>query len=186
MVTKELTMVVRFEATVDDVVDVSIRTWSHSKARRSWRLQGVVMTAVILGGLAYLLLRQDIVIRLTIAFVIAALGAAFYLATYEDSYRKRARKLVREQMAGDSRLEVTVELLDKGLVFNQRGTTVIQEWSRIDRVEEADDALYFYGQGGICSAVRKRAFESQAMKDEFLKRANEYIQKSRGSNCSTS
>ena len=178
-------MLVRFDATIDDVVDVSMRTWSHSKAMRRWRLQGVITTGVILGGLAYLLIRQETVIRLAIAVVFAVLGAVFYLATYQDSYRKRARKLVSEQMGSDSLLAVTVELLDKGLVFNQLGTTVISEWSRIDRVEESDDALYFYSQNGGCSAVRKRGFESPTMKDEFLKRANEYIQKSRGPHCST-
>lgn len=179
-------MLVRFDATIDDVVDVTMRAQRQSKAIRMWRWQSAITMSLIFGGVLYFLLWQAPLTRLMITVVFTVLLAVFYLATYEDNYRKRVRKLIREQIGSDNPFAVTVELLDQGLSITQRGTTVVYEWPRIERVEETDDALYFYGQGAVCSAVRKRGFESQAMKDVFLTRANEYIQKSRGTNCSTS
>lgn len=178
-------MIVRFDATIDDLVDVGMRSWANSKTMRQWRWQGAAATGLMLAIPAYFLLAERTGARLMIAGGAALIGVAFYLWTYRDNYRKRLRKLCQEQLGPDA-FTVTVELLDEGIAFSQRGIRSVQQWPRIERVEEEGDALYFVNKDNNCSAVRKRAFESAAMKDEFLRRAENYIQQSRGPHCSKS
>ena len=179
-------MIVQFEATIDDVVDVGMRSWANSKTMRLWQWQGAAATALMLALPAYFLLGEIFGSRLLIACAAALVGVALYLLTYKENFRKRTRKLYREQLGTDAPFTVTVELLDEGISFSQMGARVIYEWFRIDRVEESADALYFFSKENTCYAVRKRGFESVAIKDKFLKRAEDYIQLSRGPICSKS
>ena len=135
---------------------------------------------------AYFLLGETARVRLLMAGAAALIGVAFYFWTYKENFRKRTRKLLREQIGTDAPFTVTVELLDEGISSSQMGARIIFEWSRIDRVEESADALYFFGRENSCSALRKRGFESTALKDEFLKLAENNIQRSRGPLCSKS
>jgi|GEM_PF-3167818 len=184
--TLDLTMIVRFDATIDDVVDVSMRSWANSKTMRLWRWQGAATTGLMFAVPAYVLLSRTTGARLVITCAAALAGVAYYSFTYRESLRKRTRKLCREQLGTDAPFTVTVELLDQGISFSQMGARIVHDWACIDRVEESGDALYFFSKESMCSAVRKRAFESAAMKDEFLKRAEAYIQESRGPLCSKS
>jgi len=179
-------MIVRFDTTIDDVVDVSMRSWANSKTMRLWRWQGAAVTGLMFAVPAYFLLGETARARLVITCAAALIGIAFYLWTYRENFRKRTQKLCREQIGTEAPFTVTVELLDEGISFSQMGARVIYEWSRIDRVEESADALYFFSRENMCSAVRKRGFESIAIKDEFLKLAETNIQRSRGPLCSKS
>jgi hypothetical protein len=173
-------MIVRFDATIDDVVDVAVRSWANSKTMRLWRWQGAAVTGLMLGLPAYFLVPATVRTRLIIGAAVTLLGAAYHLVTYEENFRKRTRKLWKEKFGSDAPFTVTVELLDEGLSFSQTGSRNVLEWARVDRVEETIDALYFFSRDNVCSAVRKRGFETVAMKDEFLNRAQAYIQQFRG------
>jgi hypothetical protein len=177
-------MIVQFDVTIDDLVDVSMRSWANSKTMRLWRWQGAAVTGLVAAMTAYILLGVTSSVRLVIAFAAGLIGAALHLWSYKESHRKRTRKLCREQMGTDAPFAVTVELLDSGISFSSPGVRVTYEWPRIERVEETADALYFVSRNNTRSAVRKRGFESEAMKDEFLTLAETYIQRSRGPLCS--
>ena len=179
-------MIVQFDATIDDLVDVSMRSLTNSKTVNSWRWQGAALTAVVFAVPTYFLLGETIVARLALAAAAAILGVAVHSLTYRDNLRKRTRKLCRELIGSDAPFTVTVELRDDGISFSQMGACTISGWSTIDRVEESEDALYFLRKDNSCAAVRKRAFDSIAIKDEFLRRAETYIQQSRGTICSNS
>jgi len=182
----DISMIVRFDATLDDVVDVNLRSWATSKTMRLWRWQGAAVTGLMFAVPTYFLLGESVRARFVISCAAALIGIAFYLWTYRENFRKRTRKLCRERIGTDAPVAVTVELLDEGISISQLGARIILEWSRIDRVEESTDALYFFSSDNACSAVRKRGFESIATKDEFLKLAETNIHLSRGPVCSKS
>jgi hypothetical protein len=180
-------MIVRYDATIDDLVDVGMRSWANSKTVRLWRWQAAAGTGLMAAMPAYILLGVISVsagARLVIALVTGLIGAALYLWSHEENFRKRTRKICREQIGTDAPFAVTVELLESGISFSQLGTRITYEWPRIERVEETEDALYFVSRNNTRSAVRKRGFESVAMKDEFLTLAETYMQRSRGPLCS--
>ncbi|HZM89559.1 MAG TPA: YcxB family protein [Blastocatellia bacterium] len=180
-------MIVQFDATINDFVDVSIRSHAKSKTLRLWRLQGALITALLTALSVYILAPLSSLVGAAVACVSGVIVFGVGLMTAEQEFRHRLHKLYREQIGSDKfPVRVTVELLDEGLSFNQMGAWTRYEWARIERMEESDDALYFFYKDLTCSAVRKRGFESVAIKDEFLKRAEGYIQESRGPHCSKS
>ena len=97
------------------------------------------------------------------------------LAYYKSSYRKRARKLIREQLGTEGPFRIRVELTESGITFEQQETRLIQEWSTFERYEETDDAIYFLKRDRSVMAVRKRAFESKASQDQFLEFARKHM-----------
>jgi hypothetical protein len=179
-------MVVQFDATIDDVVDVAMRSSVNSKAMRGWRLQGAAVTSLLAGFPVYLLLPWTPLLRFAIACGCGLVAGAVTLWTANDDRRTSLYKICREQFGTELPFTVTVELLDEGLSFKERGTRVIYGWSLFERLEESDDCLYFFFRDHTCGAVRKRGFESLELKDEFLKQAESYIHRSRGPHCSTS
>lgn len=183
-------MTLQFDATIDDVVDVTIRSLAGSKSVRTWRWQGAAVTGLMLALPGYFLFAYTVGVGRRIAgvaaLVAALIGAGVHVWTYEDAARKRVRTLCREQIGTDRPFTVTVELSEAGISLGQMGAQTLYDWSSIEIVEETEDALYFYRTDSGCFAVRKRGFESVASKDEFLKLAENNIQRSRGLLCSKS
>src|SRR6266480_1607732 len=114
-------MIVQFDATIDDLVDVSMRSSADSKTMRLWRWQGAALTGLLVGFPAYILFTGTTVVRFGIACGAGIVGVALHIWTYRESFRERLHKLVREQIGTDRPFTVTVELLDTGISFRQMG-----------------------------------------------------------------
>lgn|SRR6266545_4896214 len=169
-------MQVQFDATIDDFVDVTLRSVAGSKALRAWRWEGAITFASLIGLSMYLILPGSTVAKL-VAGVLAFVFIIFVsLATYKNSYQKRVRKLAKEQIGTEGPVRVQVELTESGIKFDQLKTQYIYDWSTIERYEETDDAIYFCKRDRSVLAVRKRAFESQESKDQFIEFAKKYLQ----------
>ena len=179
-------MEIQFDATIDDVVDVALRSSVDSKTTRLWRLQGAGVTALLAGFPVYFFLPGTPLLRSSVACASGLIAGAITLWTGKEDERRRLYKICQEQLGTDAPFRVAVQALEEGLSFNQRGVRVIYAWSQFERLEESEDALYFFFKDHACTAVRKRGFESTEMKDEFLKQAESYIHRSRGPNCSKS
>src|SRR6266404_7755301 len=76
-----LIMIVRFDATIDDVVDVNMRSWANSKTMRLWRWQGAAVTGLMFAVPAYFLFGETAGARLVIAGAAALIGVGYYLWT---------------------------------------------------------------------------------------------------------
>jgi hypothetical protein len=85
-------MQVQFDATIDDFVDVTLRSVAGSKALRAWRWEGAITFASLIGLSMYLILPGSTVAKL-VAGVLAFVFIIFVsLATYKNSCQKRVRK----------------------------------------------------------------------------------------------
>jgi hypothetical protein len=71
---------------------------------------------------------------------------------------------------------VQVELTDKGIWTKQQNTQIIHEWAIVEEIQETDDSIDFFMRNGTATVVRKRAFESEESKREFLDIARQYLQ----------
>jgi hypothetical protein len=170
-------MQVQFDATIDDVVDVTMRSLAGSKTVRRWRWQGSAILGLLVGVSVYLIQTGSSVRKLVAGVLVFLLITIANLAGYKSSHRKRVRKLLKEQMGGEGPFRVRVELSESGITFDQQQTQQRHDWSSIERYEETDDAIYFVRSDRGVMAVRKRAFESQASKEEFLGFARRHISK---------
>ena len=168
-------MQVQFDATLDDYVDVLMRSIAVSKAARNWRWKGSIIFGLLVGFSVFLILTGSNVRKLGAGVLAFLLVTVANLAYYKSSYRKRVRKLLKEQMGTEGPFRIQVELTESGISFEQQKMRQIHDWSTLERYEETDDAIYFWKRDRSVMAVRKRAFESRANQDEFLEFARKHM-----------
>ena len=168
-------MQVQFDATLDDYVDVVMRSVAGSKTARAWRWRASIIGGLFVGLAVFLILTGSNERRLVAGMLGFLLVTVANLAYYKRSYRKRVRKLIREQMGTEGPFRILVELTESGISFEQQKTRQIHDWSTFERYEETDDAIYFLKRDRSVMAVRKRAFESGANKDQFLEFARKHM-----------
>lgn len=177
-------MIVEFDASIDDFVDVAVRSLTDSKGVRTWHWQGLLTTALLAGLPAYILFSGTTAVRLAIAGGFGLAAAGVHLWTSRESFNARMQKLYREQLGTDGPVRVKAELTDEGVSISQRSTHTMFEWSTIKEIEESDDAIYFHTRDNHCFAVRIRGFDSTESKNQFVKLAKERTDSGQG--CTTS
>lgn len=172
-------MIVEFDATLDDVVDVSMRSLARSKTVRAWSWQGLLTNALLSAVLMFAILPASFGTRLFFAIVVAFITAGIYLWTYKGRIEKRMRKLCMEQIGPNSPFPVRVELSESNIKVTSQKTEYLHDWSAFAEVEESGDAIYFWKRDGGGFAVRRRGFASESDKDQLLKDARRLVQAAR-------
>jgi len=165
-------MKVTFEATVDDFIDVTLR----SVPRGGVYYFNLLFTALVV-GVAYAAIGYWFFSQRWIAAVIGFVIGVVMMVVY--NYNARTRKLreyYQERKLVNGPVKIEVEIGEDGLTFRQDGDTVTTAWSNIEKIDETDDAIYFQRRGNIFSAVRKRGFASDLEKEEFLILAKRLMQ----------
>ena len=89
-------MYVKFEYTEDDLIDTLERFLERSKTARAARVKGALYSAFFAGVVVFLLCVGKSYTAAGVAAGFAAvLAAVIHLVSYEESRRKRLRKLIR-------------------------------------------------------------------------------------------
>lgn len=161
-------MIIQFEATIEDCVDVTIRSLKRLETLRTWHWQGVGSMALIGGVPAFALASGSMAIRLAISVAAALVAIALYLWTSPYTFKERIEKLCREQFGTGEPGRIQVEINDSGIAIRQVGTETIYDWATIETFEETEAAIYFYTWDKGCFAVRKRGFASVESMNEFI------------------
>lgn len=183
-------MRVEFDVTLDDAVDVSLRTLARSKAARSWRWMdyagGMLLSGllVVLGGIAVLYL-LDLLGTVSREILIGAslFGAIIAAALYPSSHRKNVKhrllRYYREQLGDREAFHAAVELSPGGILVQQENMQLTFQWSEVEGVEETANAIYLLMQKRRVIAIRMRAFESARELDQFLDEIDHYRHQAR-------
>jgi len=179
-------MQAQFDATVDDFVDVTLRTLAGSRTVRVQRWQGVLTTASLIAFSMYLIFPASQPFKLLAGLLTLAFIPLANLVTYKSFLRGKLRAIAKEQIGGEGPVRVRVELTPFGIEVKQLGTRYSNDWSAIERLEETQDAIYFYKRDKSCLAVRTRAFESQEIRNQFIELAKKYIDAQSGERPSNS
>jgi hypothetical protein len=169
-------MLVQFDATLDDFVDVTTRGLARSKRYRKWRWDGLLTTCLMAWLVIYVLFPGPPAKKMLAGFIVAAVTACIYPFTIRSTVNRRLRKICREQIGTGGPVRVQVEITDKGIWTKQQNTQIIHEWANVEVIQETDDSICFFMRNGSAIAVRKRAFESEETKREFLDLARQYLQ----------
>lgn len=168
-------MKVRFQFTVDDLVDTAERTAGRSGVVGSWRWQGMALSCLSSAAVAYVLVPGSTQRRIIAAAAGAIVCAAIYPFTSGRSRKKRLLKLFREQFGGDGPYTCEVELLDSGVATTQAGTRSLREWQVITAIEDTPDSVDFITRGAGSIVVRNRAFRSAEERRQFLELARQHL-----------
>ena len=68
---------------------------------------------------------------------------------------------------------MVVELTPDGLSFHQTNSHTVHEWGIVEEIEEDKGDVVFHVRHGNILVVRRRAFESDAARRQFVELANQ-------------
>src|SRR5215510_9108971 len=101
-------MIVQFDATLDDFVDVTMRSLARSKVAQSSRRRVRVIATSVVALFVLILAPVGLTTRLALALIGALVYVAVLQATYKSAVEKRMRKLWREHNGTDGPVHIEV------------------------------------------------------------------------------
>jgi hypothetical protein len=167
-------MRVRFDFTLDDMVDLTERATARSGLIRSWRSQSTVVMCCIAAALAYMTVPAETGWRLFAAAAAIGITAALYPAGMASARKSRLRQFMRERFGGEGPYTCEIEISPDGLQVSQAGTRSTRDWRTIVSIEDVAAGIEFLSRPGGTLIVRNRAFASPADRAEFLRLARSY------------
>jgi hypothetical protein len=167
-------MRVRFEYTIDDLIDVSMRLLKRSRSVRASRHWDLLTTALLSGVLLFAIVPASVAGKLIMGGLGLAFGALSYPAIRQRTVRRRLRKFCEETVGTGETLFCEVELNESDVHTNSNGSRTVSAWENVKEIQETLDSVDIYtGRGGL-TVVRKRAFASQEETLQFIALANQY------------
>jgi len=168
---------VKFDFTLDDLVDVTERATGRSNVMRTLRLQGVAIVSLTGAVLTFFGVHGSTEQRLVAAALVAAACAVIYPFGMRYARKSRLRQYFREQFGGDGPYNCEVELTPTALVTVQGGTRAERAWSTVSAIHETPDSVDFVFKGSGSVVVRNRAFRSPEERSAFIRVARTYAAK---------
>lgn len=167
-------MKVKFDFTLDDLVDVSERASIRSRVMRSLHSQGLIIVCLTGAVVAFFTVAGSTERRLFAATVAAVVCALIYPFSMGRARKSQLRKYFREQFGGDGPYSCEVELTPAALVTAQAGTRAERAWSTVTGIQETADSVDFAFKGSGTLVVRNRAFRSPEERNAFIRLARSY------------
>ena len=168
---------IEYDATLDDLLDVSLRWVGQSRAAKRARYWTTFCGVALGGVLVYVMFGfygSPMPERLTLSGVGIAAGSIYYLFTYRRRLRSRLRKHLREQMQSQPTICFAVELRDEGIWIKQGPTESLTDWSNLREVVDTGDAVELRMHNGQLVVIRNERFPTARDRSEFVKIANEF------------
>ena len=161
-------MKVKFEFTIDDLIDVGERSLSASRVVTRLRRTAAVAWALLAGAIAFALVPVSDGWRLAVALAVAAAMALVYPGARKKEAKKQLRRYWRERLTGDGPFLCEVELDEAGITTEQLGARISLPWAAVKSIAETADSVDFAMEKGGLVVVRNRAFPSDDEKRRFV------------------
>jgi hypothetical protein len=162
-------MKVRFDATLDDFIDIGLR----SSGPKRQRIIGGIVAGLVVGGLL-----ANLGYQITgEIFVFGTIFAAGFIGTFAGLVRlpkKNLETFYRKRFGIIDSVPYEVDISDEGFRASAFGQTSLSDWKLLEDIFETDDAIYFRNTFGMYAAVRKRGFADHEEMNEFLVLARRY------------
>jgi YcxB-like protein len=173
-------MRVQFDASLDDLVDVTLRGLSRSRSFSPYRsadnLGGGIFGGLFAGvGVYWVAHDKPQEIRLAIAGIASVAALILFPILRLWLIRRRIRRYCREKLGSDLPFAVQVELSPKGIDTKQKTGQVIYEWKQVESIRETPDSIDIYARHGGIVMVKKRAFSSTEEMQRFVEEAKSYL-----------
>jgi hypothetical protein len=170
-------MKVKFDFTLDDIVDASQRWLARSRVARSWYMQGYMMAGLIGFFVGFIVFPGSGAVKPLNGIVGASLLILIHHFTQKSAQKRRLLAYCREHYGSDGPYTCEVELAESGLITTQMGTQIKREWQAVKDVEETPDSVDIVLKDSLI-VVRDRAFHSPDEKRQFLNLAKHYTNQS--------
>ena len=171
-----------FEVDLDDIVDVSMRSLRRLPRHRRAILINLIVVGVM-GGVLFWFVAPFVfgdgepTLRIGAAIACGVLASILHGRGTEPRTRRLLRRYLHDAH-GEGPHRCDVEVRESGLVFLQMNTTVAIPWSEVEAVND-DAGDIEIGSRSVTGVVRRRAFETDAERDSFLRHIVERAEKAR-------
>jgi hypothetical protein len=167
-------VIVRYDVTVPDMIDVMHRANRRRAPRLGWRWkQSMLLSALLTAGFSSVIEDSNAArIFGAATFFVLAFGAM----TYYQQLRVATtiKRYVVTQIGPSAPFPFEVEITAAGLLTKQLGEETRREWGNVVKITEATGGIEFDFRMGGMVFVRDRAFESPDERLEFLRLARQY------------
>lgn len=162
-----------FDATIDELVEVTIRGWAKSATIRRARRNSMLWTGL---AIALLLLvvarplwgeRYGIAVMLPVSVLVGASVGYLVGPAYDSSTERRVRRGFVEWLHGSTTLRCEVEVRSSGLWIRQDNVEYLYRWTDVSSVEDTPISVDITVKNGLV-VVRNRAFSSPTARADFL------------------
>jgi len=160
-------MKIKYDSTIDEAVNVQLRSCELSKTARKWKWEGLIFAPLLFVGF-YFGFPEEKTVKLVYATMASILFIVLYLCRYKKTLRKKIRKLVLEKLGTDKPIPSEFEFNEDGLIFRQSGTEIQLQWNTVKKISEDDKVLEFIINNGGIAIIPKRIFENEQQKNEWL------------------
>lgn len=167
-------MRVKFDYTIDDVVDFQLRLLNRSRVVRGWRWRNAILTSLLAGAFLFAIIPEGITARMVMGGIGVILGIPVYFAANDVIVKRRLRKWSAENAGSDKRFTCEVELNESGIHTQSNGTQIIYSWANVADIKETADSVDIYFQKGGLLVIRNRAFSSSVERQQFIQLAKQY------------
>jgi hypothetical protein len=180
-------MHIEFDATFDDFVDVHLRVLARSKIVQKRKWISAIVNGIIIGALSGLILFALISASNTIKLIYAvfsfvfgfafgfAFDIGFNILMYPVFVKRRARKIIREQLGTDFPVKFQIDLTDSGIVTKQMDTQTTHDWAGVAAIIDKPDSIEIIMKKGGIIVVRNKGFDSPITRKQFLECAKDYV-----------
>lgn len=167
-------MLVKFDATLDDFVDATLRSVERSnKSRTLARVYAIACGLIAATGILAFT-PNPLVYRLPLALLALLCGFVAYNVLFNPVRPARVRRYLAKKLGSQGPFQIVIELTPGGLIATQLGNQTTYGWPNIVEIVETADSFDFVERHGGYIVVRKRAFPSTDAQLNFLRQAREY------------
>jgi hypothetical protein len=172
-------MRVQFEYTQADLVDANKRLLRRSNLVKAGSWKDSIFFAIIVGGIGFLILRNNPMIGLVVGLVEVLIIVLIYPKLQKGGVDRKLQEIAAKLMAEPGPYVCEVELMPEGVWVRQMNKQSIYEWKTVEAVEDVDDSIAIFTRDGGGVVVRNRAFETHDERGRFLELARSGVKESR-------
>lgn len=161
-------MKIQYLSSIDEEIAAQIRLLGTLRTAKKRRLDGLILAPLLFIGL-YLSIPDKQSVKLVFASLVSMIFAIIYFGSYKIMIKKRAKKLIIEQLGSDKPVPIEYELNEEGLIFRRMGTEIQFDWNIVKGINEtAKDIEFIIDKGGM-AIIPNRIFSDVNQKEEWLK-----------------
>ena len=169
-------MTVVFDADLEDFTTVHMHVLHRTGKAFQWKLtNGLVVTVGIL--MSSLLILEPQHRNLTILIIISILAGSSFIVFGDYMLTALTRRALRKSLDNDP-TPVEIGIRPSGLFYQQLGTFIENEWHKVEKVTENNEAILFDLVGGGAVSVPIDIFVSEAERTQFVELGVRYIKTS--------
>lgn len=171
-------MKVEFDYTIDELVEVSLRSVRKTKSYQTAFQRGLLTTGSAAFAIAFLLFNYSFAIRFLLALLFGVFSAATYLFLQQTLTERKLKKYYFDLIGDKWPIHLEIELTPAAIVTRERETETSISWKRFAQVSENNKNIEFLTREGSLIVVRGRAFHNDEEKQRFFDLAKNHLENS--------